>query len=171
MRVLTCLSIMVLPGPWAQNDAPDPNRPLPLDLDCYLAIRKTAQEPRPGRGGRLERAASARHRGAVDIAMIGLMRDARLWVSEAAPLIWGDGRRLRGGSGRVRAGEADETEYREVSADTMRLLLSIRHGAGDDEPTLGMRPNQLAIRVGAAARQAGLEVWSETPILPKPSFS
>ena len=36
--------------------------------------------------------------------MIGLMRDARLRVSEAASLIWGDVRRLRDGSGRVRVG-------------------------------------------------------------------
>ena len=34
----------------------------------------------------MERAASARNRGAVDIAMLGLMRDARLRVSEAAAL-------------------------------------------------------------------------------------
>ena len=45
--------------------------------------------------------------------------------------------------------------YREVSADTMRLLLPIRWGAGDDESVLGMRPNQIAARIGAAARQAG----------------
>ena len=38
-----------------KDDDPDPNRALPLDLDCYLAIRKTAQRPRGGRGGRLER--------------------------------------------------------------------------------------------------------------------
>ena len=73
-----------------REEVPDPSRALPLNLDCYLAIRKTAQEPRPGRGGRLERVASARNLGAVDIAMIGLMRDARLRVSEAASLIWGD---------------------------------------------------------------------------------
>ena len=51
---------------------------------------------------------------------------------------------------------AEETSFREVSADTMRLLLPIRRGAGDDEPVLGMRPNQIAARIGAAARQAGL---------------
>ena len=34
--------------------------------------------------------------------MIGLMRDARLRVSEAAELTWGDIERLRGGSGRLR---------------------------------------------------------------------
>ena len=90
-----------------------------------------------------------------DIAMMGLMRDARLRVSEAAALTWGDDRCQRDGSGQVRVGGADELECREVSADAMRLLLSIRHGAGDDDLVLGMRPNQIAIRIGAVARQAG----------------
>ena len=102
----------------------------------------------------MERVSNARRRGALDVAMIGLMRDARLRVSEAAALIWGDLERVPGGSGRVRVGE---TDYRVVSADTMRLLSSVRRGAGEDEPILGMRPNQIAIRIGAAARQAGLD--------------
>ncbi len=88
--------------------------------------------------------------------MIGLMRDARLRVSEAADLTWGDVQRIRGGSGRVRVVGAGETDYREVSADTMKLLLLVRRGAGDDEPVLGMRPNQIGRRIGAAARQASL---------------
>ena len=50
----------------------------------------------------------------------------------------------------------EETSYREVSAGTMKLLLPIRQNAGDDEPVLGMMPNQIATRIGAAARQAGL---------------
>ena len=37
-----------------------------------------------------------------------------------------------------------------MSADTLRLLLPIRHGAGDDEFILGIRPKQTAIRIGAA---------------------
>ena len=139
-----------------QHDAPGPSRALPLDLDCYLAIRRTAHQARWGRGGRLERAASARRRGAMDVAMIGLMRDARLRVSEAAVLTWGEVERVRGGSGRVRFEGAGETDYRVVSADTMKLLKSVRRGASDEEPVLGMRPNQIAIRIGTAARQAGL---------------
>ena len=112
-----------------RDDTPGPSRALLLDLNRYLAIRRTAQEPRPGRSGRLERAASARNRGALDITMIGLMRDARLRVSEAAALTRGDVRRMRGGSGRVRVGGATETECREVSANTMGLLLStVRRG-------------------------------------------
>ena len=139
-----------------RDHAPSPIRALPLDLDCYLAIRRTAHKPRSGRGGWLERTPNARRRGSVDVAMIGLMRDTRLRVSEAADLTWGDIERVRGGSGRVRVRGAEETGYREVSADTMKLLLPVRRGAGDDELVLGMRPNQIAIRIGAAARQAGL---------------
>ena len=136
-----------------QDASPGPIRALPLDLDCYLAIRKTAYEPRNGRGGRMERVTNARRRGALDVAMIGLMRDAGLRVSEAAALTWGDLEMVPSGSGRVRVGE---TGYRVVSADTMKLLLLVRQDAGDGEPVLGLRPNQIASRIGAAARQAGL---------------
>ena len=55
-------------------------------------------------------------------------------------MTWGDVERVHGGSGRVRVAD---TDYRVVSA-------------GDNEPLLGMRPNQIAIRIGAAAKQAGL---------------
>ena len=51
---------------------------------------------------------------------------------------------------------AGETSYREVSVDTMKLLLPVRRGAGNGDPVLGMRPNQIAKRIDAAARQAGL---------------
>ena len=54
-----------------QDDSPVPTRALPLDLDFYRAIRKTAYEPRNGRVGRMERATNARRRGALDVAMIG----------------------------------------------------------------------------------------------------
>ena len=41
---------------------------------------------------------------AVDIAMTGMIRDARLRMSEAADLTWGDVWRMCGGSGRVSVG-------------------------------------------------------------------
>lgn len=139
-----------------RNEEPAQRRSLPLDLDCYSAIRRTAFEPRMGRGGRLERPESARRRGAVDVAMIGLMRDGMLGVSEAAALTWGDILPEMEGTGLAVVRSDREREYRVLSSDTMRLLRMIRHGAADSEPVLGMRPNQIAARIGVAARQAGL---------------
>ena len=42
-------------------------------------------------------------RGAVDVAMIGLMRDASLRVSEAAELTWSDIERVREGGASARS--------------------------------------------------------------------
>ena len=98
-----------------QDESPGPTRALPLDLDCYLAIRKVAKEQRSGRGGHEERVSNARRRVTLDVAMIGLMRNARLRVNEAAALTWGDVERVHGGSGRVRVAD---TDHRVVSVDT-----------------------------------------------------
>ena len=117
-----------------QDDSPVPTRALPLDLDFYRAIRKTAYEPRSGRVGRMERATNARRRGALDVAMIGLMRDARLPGGEATALIWGDLERAPGVSGRVRVGEVG---FRVVSADTMKLVVVSPPGSRRQRAALG----------------------------------
>ena len=57
-----------------QNEPPSPTRALPLDLGCYISIRKAAYEPRHGRGGRMERVDTAHRRGAQDIAMMLISR-------------------------------------------------------------------------------------------------
>ena len=72
-----------------RDDVPGPGRAISLDVDCYLDIRKTAHQSRWGVGSRMERTASARRQGAVDVAMISFMQDARLRVSEAPALVWG----------------------------------------------------------------------------------
>ena len=136
-----------------RDETPGPSRALPLDLDCFLAIRRTACEPRSGRGGRMERAATARRRGTLDVAMIAHMRDARLRVGEPAELFWRDLEQLPDGTGLVRVGDASQ---RVVSSHTMGLLSSLRMDAEDDDSVLKLRPNQISQRIGAAARQAGL---------------
>ena len=50
---------------------------------------------------------------------------AGLGVSEAAELTRGDVERVRGDSGRVRVVGAEETNYRDVSSDTMKLLTGL----------------------------------------------
>ena len=86
---------------FTQGATPGPRRVLPLDMDCYRAIRETAHEPRRTRGGVMESSESARRRGALDVAMIGLMRDAQLKVREATNLTWADIEQLPDGTGRV----------------------------------------------------------------------
>ena len=65
------------------------------------AIRVTAYIPRRSRGGNFESAATARRRGRVDTAMISLMRDALLRVSEASALRWEDLTAEEDGTGRL----------------------------------------------------------------------
>ena len=131
-------------------------RSLPLDLRAYRAIRETAQLPRPGRGGWSEGLLSARYRGRMDIAMIGLMRDGLLRVKEASDLRWSAIDLMDDGTGRLHLGEGDAAVARTLSADTMRLLDSVRGNARDEERILGLMPNRVSARIGAAAEQAGL---------------
>ena len=57
-----------------------------LTADALALIQATACQPRLGRGGRWESRTTAWRRGRVDVALISLMRDAMLRVSEAAGL-------------------------------------------------------------------------------------
>lgn len=142
-----------------RNEKPSHPRVLPLDLDCYHAIRMTAHRPRPGRGGNMENERAARARGNLDLAMIGLMRDAMLRVREATELRWGDLDRLAEGTGRVtvqRLYHRGENDVRMLSTDTMRLLDRIRGEAENHERIIDLSPNQIGLRIRAAARQAGL---------------
>ena len=135
---------------------PSAPRSLPLDLEAYRTIRKAAQERRLGRGGGWMRRRNAQERERMDVAMIGLMRDGLLRVKDAAFLRWGAIERRDDGTGRLRLREDDAAVSRTLSADTMRLLDSVRSDAGDDIRILGLRPNQISTRIGAAAKQAGL---------------
>ena len=135
---------------------PSTARSLPLDLECYRAIRRTALLPRLSRSGRIEPDQRALDRGRKDLAMIGLMRDGMLRVREASGLRWSSIRRLDNGTGRLRLGDGEDATFRTLSADTMQLLDTIRIDVPDDEPVLGLRPNQITLRIGAAAEHAGL---------------
>ena len=139
-----------------RDQAPSSRRVLPLDMDCYRAIRETAHEPRRSRGGLMETPEAARRRGALDVAIIGLMRDAQLKVREAAKLTWDDLEPLRDGTGRVYLpGPPDAREARTVSSSTMRALNAVDRSGGDGR-ILNLSPNRIGLRVRDAALQAGL---------------
>ena len=77
-------------------------------------------------------------------------------MKEAVVLTWSAIEHRPDGTGSVTVGEGDATVSRVLSADTMRLLDTVRGDGGDDDRVFGLMPNQLSARIGAAAEQAGL---------------
>ena len=132
-----------------------------LTAEALAAIRSTAREPRPGRGGRLESPRVARRRGDLDVALVSLMRDAMLRVSEAAALLWKDIETESDETGRllIRRSKTDvdgDGAVAFLSTQTMEALSRIRNSAPGSESVFGLRPNQMAQRIKKAALAAGL---------------
>ena len=127
---------------------PSRRRSLPLDLESYRVIRETAFWVRTDGGDRVRVRGRGVARARFDLAMIGLMRDGMLRVREASALTWGAIEPLDNGTGQIRIGGGEDTMY--------RMLCVIRHRSHDDEPVLGLRPNRIILRIGAAAERAGL---------------
>ena len=132
-----------------------------LTEETLSAIESTACEPRPGRGGRYESEETARCRGNLDIALIRLMRDAMLRVSEAAVLTWRDIESEADGTGRllIRCSKTDAEGQGAVgflSAPTMAALGLVRNEAAAKASVFGLRPNQISARIKQAAQAAGL---------------
>ena len=132
-----------------------------LTADGLAAIQATAFDPRPGRGGSLESVQAAEVRGRLDIAILSLMRDAMLRVSEAAALTWGDIDAEPDGTGRllIRRSKTDpegEGAIAYVSVPTMAALASLRNEAAAGESVFGLQANQISKRIKNAAQAAGL---------------
>ena len=132
-----------------------------LTADALAAICSSARLPRRGRGGQLERSWTADARGKLDIALISVMRDAMLRVSEAAALTWEDISWESDGTGRlmIRRSKTDaegEGAVLFISAQTMYALRQIhRRGYGTDH-VFGLSQNQISRRIKQAALAAGL---------------
>ena len=133
-----------------------------LTAEHLEAIKRTACLPRRGRGGHLETEDTAKRRGEVDIAIISLMRDCLLRLSEAAEAKWSDVSNRDDGTGRllIRRSKTDQEGASTVvfiSRTTMEALRSIRNGASDDDSIFRLGKNQIANRIKKAAHSAGLE--------------
>lgn len=124
-------------------------------------IRSTARKPRRGRGGHLESPEAAIRRGTTDVAIVSLMRDAMLRVSEAASLLWEDLTTEEDGTGRlvIRRSKNDpegESAVLFVSARTMADLEAVRGLASGRESVFGLGADQISRRIKRAALAAGL---------------
>ncbi|MCY4517642.1 MAG: tyrosine-type recombinase/integrase [Acidimicrobiaceae bacterium] len=132
-----------------------------LTGDALDAIAATACRPRRGKNGRQESAPAAARRGSIDIALVRLMRDAMLRVSECAALTWSDIETVPDGSGRllIRRSKTDpdgEGVVVFVSPQTMAALASIRNGAPAVHRVFELSSNQISLRIKKAAVAAGL---------------
>ena len=126
-----------------------------LTEEAFAVIQSNACEPRRGRGGRFESQETARCRGNFDVALISLMRDAMLMVSEAAALSWIDIAIGADGTGRlpIRRSKTDaegEGAVAFLSAPTMSALRLIRNRAVGSDSVFGLRPNQISARIKQA---------------------
>ena len=143
-----------------RNKAPAPQQVDALTADALAQIRETARLPRRGRGGRMESAAVAQARGAVDLAIIGVLADGGLRRSEASALTWSDIEFWPDGSARItiRTGKNQPDPLTvAVTETTARALLEIQpDGANPATPAFGLTGQTLANRLRAAAKAAGL---------------
>ena len=124
-------------------------------------IRLTAVQPRRcGRG--FETAEQAAEQGKFDLALVAVLSDGGLRRSKAAALTWGYVQHWEDGSGRitvVRSKTDVEAQGATVAITpaAMQALSAIRPtGGGGGEKVFGLSESQIARRVKAIARAAGL---------------
>lgn len=132
-----------------------------LTASDLAAIRATARLPRSGPTGRTESEAAAEKRGAFDIALIGVMRDAMLRRSEAVALTWSAVAFMADGSARItiRTSKTDqdgEGAVLYIGAQAAEDLKAIKGDATETVRVFPMSTRTVANRIQAAARAAGL---------------
>ena len=149
---------------WGRRLAKPQRQSGALTADVLAVIRLTAVQPRR-RGRGMETPAQAAERGRFDLALVAVLSDAGLRRSEAAALTWGDVQRWEDGSGRISVirSKTDVEAQGAVVAITpaaMKALSAIRPaGVGGDAKVFGRSESQIARRVKAIAKAAGLSDW------------
>ena len=149
---------------WGRRLAKPQRQSGALTADVLAVIRLTAVQPRKrGRGFETTEQASARAK--FDVALVAVLSDGGLRRSEATSLTWGDVQRWDDGSGRItviRSKTDVEAQGAVVAiiAAAMEALSAIRPaGVAGDGKVFGLSESQIARRVKAIARAAGLADW------------
>ena len=149
---------------WGRRLAKPQRQAGALTADVLSVIRLTAPKPR-ARGRGMETPAQAAQRARFDLALVAVLSDGGLRRSEAAALTWGDVQRWDDGSGRItviRSKTDVEAQGATVAITpvAMKALEAIRPaGVASEEKVFGLSESQIARRVKAIAKAAGLADW------------
>ena len=149
---------------WGRRLAKPQRQSGALTADVLAVIRLTAVQPRK-RGRGIETPEQAAERGKFDLALVAVLSDAGLRRSEASSLTWSDVQRWDDGSGRitvVRSKTDVEAQGATVAITpaAMGALDAIRPaGVGAEVKVFGLSESQIARRVKAIAKAAGLADW------------
>ncbi len=114
--------------------------------------------------GALNGKADTSARAARDMALVSVMADAGLRRSEAAALLWGDIAAEADGSGRVtlrrsktdQEGEGAVVAITPAAMEDLDRLAALRGPCEPDTPVFGLSDRQIARRLAAVAKAAGL---------------
>ena len=129
----------------------------PLDAPAYQKLCEAAPRPRQGRGGGIESRGVSHARGALDVALVSVMRDGMLRRSEASAIRWCDIEQTPDDSGRLtidrsKTDQAGEGSIAYLSPTTMESLSRIpRKG----ESVFDLSASQICRRIQAARKAAG----------------
>ena len=149
---------------WGRRLAKPQRQSGALTADVLAVVRLTAVQPRR-RGRGMETAEQAAERARFDVALVAILSDAGLRRSEATALTWDDIQRWDDGSGRITVvrSKTDAEAQGAVVAITpiaMKALDAIRPaGVGGGVRVFGLSESQIARRVKAIAKAAGLADW------------
>ena len=149
---------------WGRRLAKPQRQSGALTADVLAVIRLTAVQPRK-RGRGIETPEQAAERGKFDLALVAVLSDAGLRRSEAATLTWGDIVRWDDGSGRVTVVRSKTDAEAEgavvaITPAAMQALDAIRPaGVAGEVRVFGLSESQIARRVKAIAKAAGLADW------------
>ena len=149
---------------WGRRLAKPQRQAGALTADVLAVIRLTAVQPRK-RGRGIETPAQTAERARFDLALVAVLSDGGLRRSEASSLTWGDIQRWDDGSGRItviRSKTDAEAQGATVAITptAMQALSAIRPvGVGGEVKVFGLSESQIARRVKAIARAAGLADW------------
>ena len=149
---------------WGRRLAKPQRQAGALTADVLAVIRLTAPKPR-ARGRGVETSEQAAERARFDLALVAVLSDGGLRRSEAAALTWGDVQRWDDGSGRITVlrSKTDVEATGAVVAITpaaIKALDAMRpEGVGGAVKVFGLSESQIARRVKAVAKAAGLADW------------